>query len=247
MLTTLPITLMVLLVKLGLVHIVKFDGLIKFSDIGLVITGGIFLIGFMLAGTMSDYKESEKLPGELSCILESIEDAISLAYKFKGGFDFTAQKRQLYDVTNTIVDWFTQSNSTEEVLTKISSITEIALTLEKAGMGAISSKVMGEQHNLRKAFSRVNVIRNTNFLATGYALLEVLAVVIICLLMIGKFDSELVRIIIVCFITQIFVYMLRLIKDIDEPFEYSPDGVVGAADVDLFPLFDYQTRAELRL
>ena len=100
---------------------------------------------------------------------------------------------------------------------------------------------------MRKAFSRVNVIRKTSFLATGYALLEVLAVVIICLLMISKFDSELVRIIIVCFITQIFVYMLSLIKDIDEPFEYSSDGSVGAADVDLFPLFEYKARAEARL
>lgn len=247
MLTTLPITLFVLAVKLGLVHIVKFDGLIKFSDIGLVITGGIFLIGFMLAGTMSDYKESEKLPGELSCILESIEDAIALSYKFKGSFDWSAQKKQLHEVTTTIIDWFTKRSSTDDVLDKISSITEIALVLETAGTGPISSKVMGEQHNLRKAFSRVNVIRKTNFLSTGYALLEVLAVVIICLLMIGKFDSELVRIIIVCFITQIFVYMLRLIKDVDEPFEYSPDGMVGAADVDLFPLFEYQARAEKRL
>ena len=87
----------------------------------------------------------------------------------------------------------------------------------------------------------------TNFLSTGYALLEVLAVVIIFLLMIGKFDSELVRIIIVSFVTQIFVYMIRLIRDIDEPFEYAPDGRQGAADVDLFPLYEYQARAAKRL
>jgi hypothetical protein len=201
----------------------------------------------MLAGTMSDYKESEKLPGELSSILESIEDAITLSYRFKGGFDFSAQKKKLQEVTVTLLNWFTKSSTTEDVFKKIDEITEIALVLETAGTGAISSKVLGEQNNLRRAFSRVNVIRKTNFLSTGYALLEVLAVVIICLLMIGKFDSELVRIIIVCFITQIFVYMLRLIKDIDEPFEYSPDGMVGAADVDLFPLYEYQARAEQRL
>ncbi len=247
MITTLPVTLLILVVKLVLVHIVGFDGLIKFSDIGLVITGGLFLIGFMVAGTMSDYKESEKLPSELSSILESIEDSMTLSYRFKGGFDFAAQKKQLFEVTSSIINWFTKSCSTEEVFHKINGITDIALALETVGTGPAASKVLSEQNNLRKTFSRVNVIRKTNFLSTGYALLEVLALVIICLLMIGKFESELVRIIIVCFITQIFVYMLRLIKDIDEPFEYSPDGVPGAADVDLFPLFEYKARAKERL
>ncbi len=247
MLTTLPVTFIVLLIKLGLVHIVGFDGLVKFSDIGLVITGGLFLIGFMVAGTMSDYKESEKLPSEIASILESIEDAISHSYRFKGGFDFAAQKRQLYEVTSSIISWFTKGCTADEVFLKISGITDISLELEKAGTGPVASKVMSEQHNLRRIFSRINVIRRTSFISTGYALLEVLAVVIICLLMIGKFDSEIVRVIIVCFITQIFVYMVRLIRDIDEPFEYSPDGIAGASDVDLFPLFEYQARAKERL
>jgi hypothetical protein len=43
------------------------------------------------------------------------------------------------------------------------------------------------------------------------------------------------------------VYMYRLIKDIDDPFEYSEDGVKGASEVALFPLEEYKERAEKRL
>jgi hypothetical protein len=243
MLTTLPITFLMLLVKMGLVEGLGFEGLVKFSDIGLVVTGGIFLIGFMLAGVMSDYKESEKLPAEMACALETIEDTLILAHGFKPNFDLNALRKQLQEVTGTVVDYLQQRVSEVEVFQKISSITQIAREVEIAGIGPIISRMSGEQNNLRKVFTRITVIRRTNFLSTGYALLEVLSGVIFMLLLISRFESHLVGGIIVCFITQIFVYMIRLIRDIDQPFEYAPNGAAHAADVDIFPLLEYQRRS----
>lgn len=247
MLTTLPFTFVILLIKLGLVYGIEFEGLVKFSEVSIVMTGGIFLIGFMLAGTMADYKESEKLPSELACAIETIEDTLVLAHGFKGGFDLQDMRVRLNEVTASIIQWLKQGGSEKEVYDKIQTITHISLTLEKAGVGAIANRVTGEQHNLRKIFSRINVIRKTNFLATGYALLEVLSIVIIMLLLISRFEEALVMVIIVCFVSQIFLYMLRLIRDVDQPFEYLPSGRQQASDVDLFPLLDYHQRAISRI
>ena len=247
MLTTLPITAVILLIKFGIVHGMGYEGLVKFSDIGLVVTGGIFLIGFMLAGTMADYKESEKIPAELACAIETIEDTILLGHSFKGGFDLTEARKQLNEVTESIINWFKHGGSEEEVFRRINSITGIALMMEKAAIGAICALVTGEQHNLRKLFARVNVIKKTNFLSTGYALLEVLTVAIILLLLVSKFENETISVIIITFLTQIFIYMIRLIRDVDQPFEYSPTGKIRAADVDLFPLLDYDMRAKKRI
>ncbi len=246
MLTTLPVTLAILGLKMGIVYGLGYEGLVKFSEIGLVITGGIFLIGFMLAGTISDYKESEKIPSELACTLESIEDTLVLAHGYKGGFDLVQVRGQLLEVTQSLIRWFKYQGPELDVFEKISSISSIALVLEQAGVGAIASRVTSEQHNLRKLFSRVNVIKRTYFLATGYALLEVLTVVIISLLLVSKFENLVISIIIISFLTQIFIYMIRLIHDVDHPFEYSPDGRVGAADVDLFPLLEYRDRVQGR-
>src|SRR5690606_30978301 len=85
MVTTLPITLLVLAAKLFILLGMNYEGLVKFSEVGVVVTGGMFLIGFMLAGTMSDYKESEKIPAELASILETLEDTCRLATEYKGG------------------------------------------------------------------------------------------------------------------------------------------------------------------
>jgi hypothetical protein len=67
------------------------------------------------------------------------------------------------------------------------------------------------------------------------------------LLLISRFENLLIAIILVSFISQVFVYMVRLIKDIDHPFEYPSNGKVRAADIDLFPLTEYYERAKQRL
>lgn len=99
MLTTIPVTAIVLLLKIGIVQGFQYEGLVDFTEIGLVITGGIFLIGFMLAGTLADFKESEKIPAQMAGALESMEDTVTLAHQFKGDFDLEAQKKQLHEVT----------------------------------------------------------------------------------------------------------------------------------------------------
>jgi hypothetical protein len=247
MLTTMPVMLLVLLVKILLDKVLQYHGLVDFSEIGLVITGGIFLIGFMLAGTLSDYKESEKIPAEMATTLESIEDTILLAHRFKGDFDLFAQLRQLYEVTESIIQYFAHRESEAEVYRKIEGITAIALHIEQTKMGSTTSWVKREQTNLRKLFARTTVIKRTHFISTGYAFLEVLTIVIIGLLLVSRFENFPISIILVSFITQIFVYMVRLIKDIDHPFEYPVTGKVRAADIDLFPLIEYHERAKGRL
>lgn len=247
MITTLPITAAIVLVKYLLITQVGYEGLVRYSEVSLVVTGGIFLIGFMLAGTMADYKESEKLPAEVACALESIEDTIRLAHAHKGGFDPAAMRACLHTVTSGILEWFRGQLSEREMFRKVEQISLIAITLENAGAGAIASRVTSEQHQLRKSLTRINVIKNTGFLATGYAFLEVLTVVVIALLLVSSFENLLICVIVVSFVTHIYVYMIRLIRDIDQPFEYDPNGVVGAADIDLFPLLDYQKRAVSRI
>ena len=49
MVSTLPVVLALLGLKLFLEHVLGFEGLIDFSDVGIILTSGVFLIGFLLA------------------------------------------------------------------------------------------------------------------------------------------------------------------------------------------------------
>ena len=48
-----------------------------------LVAGTIFLIGFLISGVLSDYKESEKIPSELSASMKTLFDDTYTIYKGK--------------------------------------------------------------------------------------------------------------------------------------------------------------------
>ena len=48
-----------------------------------LVAGTIFLIGFLISGVLSDYKESEKMPSELSASIKTLFDDAYTIYKRK--------------------------------------------------------------------------------------------------------------------------------------------------------------------
>lgn len=243
MLTTLPYVLIVLGLKLGLQYGLGVPGYVDFADVGLVLTAGVFLLGFMLAGTMADYKESEKLPGEAASALECIEETLVQATVIKPDLDAGALMKGHAAVTSSIADWFHGSaRNPEPAMAAMAQEAAVIRQVEKAGAGVLATQALRELASLRRALVRVTTISRTGFLETGYALLEVLTAIILGLLLISNFKNTVAEIILVSFVTLVYVYMLRLIRDIDDPFEYTPNGSKGAAEVDLSPILEYRTR-----
>lgn len=246
MLTTLPYVAAVLIAKLVLSEVFHFRGVVEFSEVGLVLTGGIFLVGFMLAGTMADFKESERLPAEIACTLETIEETLAIAAVSKA-LDPAPLRRGVSDLLQAITQWLYRKRSHAELFAALEAFTVYPQQIEKAGAGGYASRALSETHNLRKMLTRVGVISRTGFLASGYALLETLVGAIISLLLIASFRSVLAQSILCSFVTLVYVYMLRLIRDIDDPFEYDEAGAKGAAEVELFPISEYAERLRSRL
>ncbi len=245
--TTLPFVVLALLIKLTLSKVVGFEGLIDFSDMSLVLTAGTFLTGFMLAGTLADYKEAEKLPAELACVLESIEENFTQAAAGRPTIDLAQGRQAVLDTGTTIWDWLHHNRTPEQMFGSLEQLGDRITDLENHGAGPHASRALRELHNLRRAVTRIGVISRTGFVAAGYALLEVLTLVIISMTIVGRFKNFLTEVVLVPFVALIFVYMLRLIRDLDDPFDYAPDGSRGSVEVELFPLKEYLGRLKGRL
>lgn len=247
MIMSLPYVIVVLLAKL-LLHKLGQPGILEFSDLGIVYTGGVFLLGFNLAGTMADYKESERIPGELACILETMEDSLKQAARLKPDLDLNHCRRLHAATLGAIINWLLRKENQPALFGDVSEAIEVAYALDKAGAPAIAGRYVSELHNVRKCVTRMGVISRTGALESGLALLQFMTATIIALLLFSKFKHMLSEVILVSFVSLIYVYMLSLIRDIDDPFEYSPDGKRrGCAEVDLFPLIEYQQRLQARL
>lgn len=247
LLTTLPIVAGVLIAKLLVGSVFGFTGLIEFTDIALVLTGGVFLIGFMLAGTMADYKESEKIPAELAGQFETLEDSLEHAVAVnKTPIDRTAVMGDHAHMVHTVHEWLLRKKTDSEVYAAIHDVTLRLHDLERQGVhGGACGKMTGDLDKIRRAVGRIGVISRTGFLASGYALLEILIGLIIVLLVISSYKNMVAEFVVITFITLIYVYMYRLIKDVDDPFEYG-EGRAGCAEVPLFPLTDYIDRFHAR-
>jgi hypothetical protein len=247
MVTTLPYVGAAVVVKIALRHGLGFEGVVDFSDLGPLFTGGVFLIGFMLAGTLSDYKESEKIPAELACGLETIEETFAQASVGRPAVNLPAARATLAALGTTVDDWLHRRVPQERVFAALSELQRCAEAVERAGASGYAGRALNELHVVRKLVTRIGVISRTGFLASGYAILETISTVIVALLMVARFHNVLAEATLVAFVTLVFAYMVRLIRDVDDPFEYADDGKSGSAEVELFPLGEYRARLAARL
>jgi hypothetical protein len=87
----------------------------------------------------------------------------------------------------------------------------------------------------------MDTMRRTSYVSAGYLISEVTALMILVVLMITEIGPLAPTILVVGVITYLMVYMLALIRDIDNPFEYRR-GLPGPADVDLGVLERSETR-----
>jgi hypothetical protein len=245
MVATMPYVGAAVACKLILENVAHFPGIIEFSDVGIVLNGGVFLIGFMLAGTLTDFKESERLPADMACSLEAIEEAFVQASVGRQAIDVTAGRRAVLNVATTLNAWLHKKTEKSAPFEALSRLADALYVIEGHGAGPHATRGLRDLSALRRTISRIDVISRTGFIASGYALLEVIAIAIVFLIMLSKFKSLVAELVLCAFVTLIYVYMIKLIRDIDDPFDYSETG--GAAEVNLFPLVEYQARLEGRL
>ena len=92
------------------------------------------------------------------------------------------------------------------------------------------NRMQGEQAKIRFLVKQMGLSRDTDFIGPAYVLLEVFLIgAIAALLLIGtdRFSETLV---VSCLMFTSFTYLLLLIRDLDNPFEYNGKSSV---DVDL--------------
>ena len=146
-------------------------------------------------------------------------------------------------VSETVSAFFHRQAPISAAHEAIDSLDSTLEDLDKAGATPLAVRAMNELHVLRKGVARADVIMRTSFIQSGYALLDVMVTATVLLMLASRYKSVHSEYILITFITLVYLYMLRLIRDVDDPFE----GTGGGADVDLAPLDEYLARANARL
>ncbi len=201
-----------------------------------LVTGVIFTIAVIFTGTLTDYKESEKIPGELAASIKSLYFDICMFPTVKP--ELTNQFRtHIKELHRMVVDNFRSNNwdlaslnqATNQINQDIS-----ALSIENVAP-PILVKMRNELTAIDKTFNRIKQIKDTDFIPAAYAISEMAISFVILILLFIKSDSLVESVLLIAAITAMITGLFFLIKDMDDPFEV---GVGSSADVDLFLLFD---------
>jgi hypothetical protein len=212
-----------------------------------LVAATIFLLAFLLAGTLADYKESERLPGDLASSLETIADECEILYADKAAAPALECLSHLDELTSTVLAWLNRRASSGEVLDRICGLNAFFLRFEPLTQPNFIVRLKQEQAAVRRMVIRIQTIRDTSFIGAGYAIAYLASAVLLAGLLITNIGAAGESLFFVAFITFLLAYMLALIRDLDDPFEFE-NGHAGAAEVSLAPLHQLEERiaAEMR-
>ncbi len=206
-----------------------------------LIAATIFLIGFLITGVISDYKESEKIPGDMASSIETIYDEAYILNKNKKSKitkDFLNFHK---DFLNSINQWFYRKERTKNIIEKLHQMNDYFAQFEPLTQANFLTRMKNEQSNLRKMVIRIDNIRDLSFIQSAYAVVETLSFFIIAGLLVMKLEPFYESTFFTTLVSFVVLYMVFLIKDLDNPFEYKEHGERGT-EVSLKPIHDLTKR-----
>lgn len=235
-----PILFVIAAIKIA-AHYYNFEFLNLNTIFTALISANIFLIGFNVSGVLSDFKAGEKLPGELAANIEAISDECVYVYKknksegARQGFDYCLQ------FTQSVLDWLYHKEKTRDVLQKINSFTNLFLALEDDSKTSFVSRLKHEQSEIRRAVMRIHAIREVRFSEAAWAVTQIMTYSMIFGMIILKIDPFYESLFFTIFVAFVFIYMLLLIRDLDDPFAYY-DQKHSVEEISLHSLEDLKDR-----
>lgn len=209
-----------------------------------LISGVIFVLGFLMSATIADYKEAERIPADVASAIENMqEDVRSIAINYPK-FDLADYEKQLQKVAKAFADDVRNSKS-RQARQHIARLTELNAGLETAGVPAnFIVKLKQQQALILRQLHRVNYIQRITFIPSASILAWSIVLLAITLLLTTEVEPFFGGMILTGGITFILVYVLQLLQVIRTPFH---DEGKTQDDVSLFLLDRIKTKGSEKL
>jgi len=231
---TLKVALLVVLPGLFIQYYVRLQGW-NILDMDIIIasllTGAVFLIGFMLAGILQDFKESEQLLNNVANGILTIQD------HNRTEPNKTKRKellKHLFFLSKEVRDWLEDKVKADKIYEMTNDLNHYFAKFDNKNC---DSWMEENQKTLRQTIMRIEVIKNTMFIKAGYTIMEIISAAVIVLILFSQTDTFILGAATYAASSFTLVYMILLIKDMDDPFQFdSNEQKLGAAEVSMIPI-----------
>jgi len=212
--------------------------------VGAFITGAIFTIAVIFTGTFTDFKESEKIAGEMAGALKALYND-SFVIPLQDETPLVTMRSHIRALLNTINTSFMENNFNPRVINHAMDIvTDDIRVLGKLNVAPPTiAKLRAEMGALDRLVNRVDVISRTEFIPAAYAVAEIATAAVILVMLFIENDHYLEGSVVFVFLSLMLIALVLLIKDMDNPFEFQQGT---SADVDINTLLDLGSYFEER-
>jgi hypothetical protein len=242
-LRSLVFVLLIVALKLG-AHLAGWEILSLNPLFSGIVAANVFLMGFLLSGVLSDFKESERLPGELAASLTVFADEAAALHDRAHStlaLEFLASIEDLARATHA---WFHKRERSADLMAKVSGLGTFFVKFEPVMQANYIVRLKQEQSSLRRTLIRIHTVRETSFVSSGYLIAQWTTAFLALGLILAKIDPFYESLFFVGVISFLLVFLNLLIQDLDNPFGYYDQA--SAEDVSLKPLEDVWRAVELR-
>ena len=187
-----------------------------------ILASVVFLISFLLSGVLTDFKESEKIPGMISAALETLSLEIEAipAYNPKATID--GSLGSVLDLGWTMRDWLLEKVSTSDVyISHRRTHTEVVFAATFLSSSTLQGRLMGEMSTLLLLTNRIKVIRETSFVPLVYWMADLASFLLCTGLVLARTTALIESLFFIFVIAFLLNFLLRIISDIDNPFSWS--------------------------
>jgi hypothetical protein len=231
-LKVLPLTALFALAKVA-VHTLGFEPWEFDSLTGSLFGASTFVLAFVLSGTLAAYNASEDMVVQFINAVESIQDINNYVARLQPNLDTARLTSCLADLLGQLGQWLANRVGFEVIDANLADLNLILADLRLNSGDSVVDRGLSELARMRILVNRMASNRDSDFLGPAYAMLEIFLVgAVVALLLIGA-DRFSENVVVACFLFTSFTYLLLLIRDLDNPFQY--DGT-SCVDVDLSPL-----------
>jgi predicted membrane chloride channel (bestrophin family) len=201
-----------------------------------LVASEVFLLGFLLNGVLTDYKEGEKLPGELAAALESIALEVQGLPLLQPGAEVTGSLALLANFSEALLAWMQKAGPTLELLEQLN---DLQLAIEKLGClypAPLQARLLLELAHIRRGVQRIDVIRSTTFVPSVYGMAYIGTAVLTIGLVLSRIEPFAESLFFIGVISFLLIKLLLLITDLDNPFGSAQ--ALSVENVSLLPVAD---------
>jgi hypothetical protein len=200
-----------------LFHMLEWEPIEQSSLHNGVLSSATFVIGFLLSATITDYKESERIPAEFAANIEDMYSDAEVIHQSYPDFDLEGFRAQLQKITFKFDS--EARNASRGVSEKIRALNPYFGQMEKASVPAnFIVKLKQQQVLLLRHRKRVTYIQRIKVIPSATLLSQSIVAFVIGLLILTNVDPFWGSMAIIGIISYVLIYMMLLIKVISTPF-----------------------------